>query len=119
MEKNQYNIDKNIHYFCLMQPVQSFFGIGFTCSSDEFQWYECTIDESRYKVDENYKITLRNISGPEYEHYYQSDFMQFIKEGRVIPKTSENMRIETVDFREPIPGSIAMIHHQGQVIVED
>jgi hypothetical protein len=118
MEKNHYGIDKNIHYFCLMEPVQSFLGIGFTCSCDGFNWYECEIDESRYKVDENYKITLRNINGPEYEHYYQSDFMQLIKGGQVIPKTSENMHVKTVDFWESIPGSIAMLHHQGQVIIE-
>lgn len=118
MENNHYNINKHIHYFCLMRPVQSLFGISFTCSSDELQWYECEVDESRYKVDENYKVTLRNINGPEYEHYYQSDFMQLIDDGLVFPKTSENMRIVTVDFHEPIPGSIAMLHHQGQVIVE-
>lgn len=118
MEKNRYNINKHIHYFCLMRPVQSLFGISFTCSSDALQWYECEVDESRYKVDKNYKITLRNINGPEYEHYYQSDFMQLIDGGLVFPKTSENMRIVTVDFYEPIPGSIAMLHHQGQVIVE-
>ncbi len=118
MEKNRYNINKNIHYFCLMRPVQSIFGISFTCSSDELQWYECEVDESRYKVDENYKVTLRNINGPEYEHYYQSDFKQLIDDGLVFPKTSENMHVETVDFWEPIHGSIAMLHHQGQVIVE-
>ncbi len=118
MEKNRYNIDKSIHYFCLMQPIQSFFNISFTCSSDAFEWFECEIDESRYQVDDNYKITLRALDGRAYEHYYQSDFMSLIKGGQVIPKTSDKMHIEEINFIEPIPGTIAYLKHEGSCIVE-
>ena len=63
--KNYRHINKDIHYFCLMHPIDysfSHFGIAFTSSSDEPIWFECEVDESRYKVDDNYKITLKAIN---------------------------------------------------------
>lgn len=118
MEKNRRNIDKNATYFCLMQPTQSIFSINFTCSSDEFEWFECIIDETRYKVDDNYKVTLRALNDGAYEHYYQEDFISLLKDGLIVKKTSDTMHIEHLDFYEPIPGTIAYLHHEGSHIVE-
>ncbi len=117
MEKNYRHINKDIHYFCLMHPIQSFFGISFTTSSDEPEWLECEVVEDRYKVDDNSKSTLRAINGCAREHYYQDDFLSLIYEGFIIPKTSDDMHIEVVSFNEPIPNSIAYIHHDGQCVV--
>lgn len=120
VEPNYRNIDKEAHYFCLMQPIETFMGmISFTSSDSPWLWFECVVDESRYKVDDNYKITLRAINGCAYEHYYQDDFLMLIREGRIVKKTSESLHAEFVDFYEPIPGTIAYLHHQGHVLVED
>ena len=117
MEKNRNHINKDIHYFCLMRPIQYVFGLAFTSSSDELEWVECYVDEERYKVEDSYKITLRAIDGSAYEHYYQSDFLQLMYEGLIVPKTNEDIHVETVFLDEPIPNSIAHIHHEGQVLV--
>lgn len=118
LEKNYRNIDKDATYFCLMQPIQSIFGLSFTCSSDAFEWFECIIDETRYKVDDNYKVTLRALNGGAYEHYYQDDFISLLKDGLIVKKTSDKMHVEHVNFYEPIPGTIAYLHHEGSCIVE-
>lgn len=56
MEKNRNHINKDIHYFCKMRPIQSIFGIAFTSSSDELEWFECYVDEERYKVEDKVRI---------------------------------------------------------------
>ena len=117
MEKNRNHINKDIHYFCMMRPIQSLFGISFTSSSDELEWFECYVDEERYKVADNYKITLRAVDGRAYEHYYQSDFLQLMWEGFIVPKTSDDIHVEYVSFNEPIPNTCAYIHHEGQILV--
>lgn len=116
-EKNTNNINKDIHYFCLMRPTQSILGISFTSSSDELEWFECYVDEERYKVEDNYKITLRAIDGRAYEHFYQDDFLHLMWEGLIIPKTSDDIHVEYKSFDEPIPNTTAHIHHEGQLLV--
>lgn len=116
-EKNCNHINKDIHYFCLMRPIQSIFGIGFTSSSDASEWFECYVDEEQYKVEDNYKITLRAIDGRAYEHYYQDDFLSLMWKGFIVPKTSDDIHVEYVSFDEPIPNTIAYIHHEGQHLV--
>ena len=48
------HINKNIHYFCKMRPIQSIFGIGFTSSAVPLEWFVCYVDEEHYKVEVNY-----------------------------------------------------------------
>ena len=62
MEKNYRQINKDIHYFCLMRPIIPLFGgFGFTSSLDAEEWFECYVDEERYKVDDNYKTSDEKI----------------------------------------------------------
>lgn len=118
LKQNRNNINKDIHYFCLMRPINTFMGmISFTSSDDPLMWFECKVDESQYKVDDSYKITLRAINGGAYEHFYQSDFLSLMYDGFIIPKTSDDMHIEVVEFDEHIPNSIATLHHYGQAVV--
>jgi hypothetical protein len=115
-------IDKNIHYFALMEPtnfILGSFSVSFVNSHSDLEWFECLIDESQYKVDDQYKITLRNINGSEYRHYYINDFKKLAEDGYIIPKTSDKMHIKNVSFKEYIPGTIAYLQHDGQCIVED
>ena len=116
MEKNRNHINKDIHYFCLMRPIQRILNVAFTNSSDSLQWFECCVDEGRYKVEDNYKITLRDINNNAYEHYYQDDFLQLMYEGLIVPKTNEDIHVEYVSFDEPIPNTVAYIHHEGQFL---
>ena len=117
MEKNYRHINRDIHYFCLMRPIQRILGVAFTNSSDAMEWFECYVDENQYKVDDNYKITLRDINNNAYEHYYQDDFLSLMHKGFIVPKTNEDIHVEHVDFYEPIPNSIAYLHHEGQMLV--
>ena len=70
----------------------------------------------KYKVEDNYKITLRAIDGRAYEHYYQDDFLSLMWNGFIVPKTCEDIHVEYVSFDEPIPNTIAYLHHEGQVL---
>ena len=116
------NIDKNIHYFALMEPVTTILGVSFahiSAHGGNLEWFECEIDKSRYAVEDGYKVTLRNINGSEYYHYYQCDFNSLIEDGCIVPKTSDKMHIENFNFKEYIPGTCAYIEHRGQYIVEN
>ena len=117
MEKNSNHINKDIHYFCMMRSIQSISKIRFTSSSNSLEWFECYVDEEQYKVEDNYKITLRAIDGRAYEHYYQDDFLSLMWKGFIVPKTSDDIHVEYVSFDEPVPNTIAYIHHEGQVLV--
>ena len=118
VEKNYRNINKNIHYFALMQVPDHYFGIISCVSSDSpWYWIECYVDEERYKVEDNYKITLRACNGCTYEHYYQDDFLSLMYEGLIVPKTSEDIHMEIVSFKEFIPNSIAYLEHTGCLLV--
>jgi hypothetical protein len=56
-----------------MLPIQDTgFGFGFTSSVDEAVVVPCTIDESRYKVSEGYKITLKSM----YDNFGKEDLYQ-------------------------------------------
>lgn len=118
MEKNYRNIDKDAIYFCLMRPIERLMGFSFTSSDTPFEWFECKIDESRYKVEDNYKITLRALNNEAYEHYYQDDFLSLMEKGLIVKKTSNKLHAEYVSFIEPIPGTIAYIQHEGSVLVD-
>lgn len=56
-------------------------GIAFRSHSAPQDTVECVIDESRYRVSEDYKITLRACD-PAYgrEHYYISDLNSILRE---------------------------------------
>lgn len=78
---------KNIRIFAPMRPLEMIGfipGIAFKSSDSEEKVVECEIDESRYKVKDNYKITLKSIDKPDNgaffgkEHYYISDLNSII-----------------------------------------
>jgi hypothetical protein len=37
--------------------------------------------------------------------------------GFIVPKTNEDIHVEYMSFDEPIPNTIAYIHHEGQILV--
>lgn len=103
--------------FAQMDTISAVLPIGVAViNSAGNTWVECRVDESRYKIDEGYKITLRPIvPGFAYEHYYQSDFMSLVESGHIIPKTKENQKVEHVCAMEPLCGQAYLIH-EGDIV---
>ena len=87
-------------------------------SGDKETWTECKIDESRYKVSDGYKITLRSIDPMfTYNHYYQSDFMSLMKSGWIIVKTSDKQTIQHIKWLEHLCGK-AYVVHEADIVTE-
>lgn len=76
---------ENCIFLIPMKPVRTVLGlISYTSSSDEDFVVPAEICEERYKVSENYKITLKSIyKGFGKEHLYVMDLEQLIDQGTV------------------------------------
>jgi len=75
---------RNLRIFAPMSRLQYIGlipGIAFRTSDQPEVETECFISEDRYKVDENYKVTLQAMK-PEYgsHHFYQSDFDTIVRD---------------------------------------
>ena len=80
------NIDVDDLRFMMKTPRLSFLGIlSLAMSSDsDSVWQECIVDQSRYKVCDGYKITLRPIDcNYKIKSFYQSDFNDSLKNGNI------------------------------------
>lgn len=67
----------NLRFFIPMRPLHSLgaFG-GYTSSDDPMVTAECVIDETRYRIEDGHKITLRAVdTAYGSEHFYQMDFV--------------------------------------------
>lgn len=111
---NFYNIDKTKHYWALLRPIHNVYWFCFTSSDNPVMWVECEVDESRYKVDDGYKITLRPLN-PFYgkEDYHQSDFVSLLNEGLIVEAKGQKP-IKVVE-REYIGGGL-YIENSGYVL---
>lgn len=113
-------INTNKRYFVLMHPleiVSPLLRITMKSSNSREKWVECYIDESRYKVADGYKVTLKAID-ERYgsESFYQCDFISLLKAGRIIEKTNFAQHTEEVFWREPLCGA-AYLQHSAYVVV--
>lgn len=73
---------ENVEISIPMLPIRDAGFIQYTSSSDEAVMVPCTITEDRYKVSENYKVTLvSKVPGFGREHFYQMDLEQMIRSG--------------------------------------
>lgn len=123
MEKNIYNIDKNAHYFVLMHPLEKIvvpymgFAVCFKSSDSREKWVECVVVEDRYKVDDNYKITLKAID-ENYgsETFYQMDFKTALKCGDIVKKTDNNWHIEEEIWYTPLCGAAYIVTSAYKVV---
>ena len=79
---------ENVMFVAAMRPLRQI-GVGpvninYTSSSDELIDVPCMISEDRYKLEDNYKITLKPIyEGVASEHFYISDLCNLIRQGSV------------------------------------
>lgn len=76
---------ENCLFLVPMKPVRTVFGlISYTSSSDQELVVPAEISEKRYKLSDNYKITLRSMyKSYGQEHYYLSDLNLLIEKGIV------------------------------------
>lgn len=79
---------ENIVFIVPMLPVRRVLGVvTSTSTSDKLVNVECVIDESKYKLEDNYKITLQ-AKDRKYgsDDFYQSDLASLISEGKITVK---------------------------------
>lgn len=109
---NSFGGVENAEFFAIMNKFEVItpFGVGLS-SSRGATYTLCKIDESRYKVEDGYKITLQPIDNRfAHEHYYIDDFISLMKCGIIVPKTNENTCIVHHKVAEPLYGSATLIH---------
>jgi len=106
-EKNPYNINKDSHYFALMNPLCAG---GWFADGNKHDWVECEIVEDRYAVDDGYKVTLKPLD-PYHarEDFYQPDFVSLMKSGHIVEKTSNNLHIEYEEEHIPLFGNVYLV----------
>lgn len=79
---------ENIRFLIPMRPVKRVLSIAYTSTNDEAQKVLAKIDETRYKIEDGYKITLvaenQEVYGNRhYYHYYQTYLLTLIKNGHI------------------------------------
>lgn len=76
---------ENCMFLVPMRPVRNYFGlISLKSSNDPEIIVPAKITEERYKLKDDYKITLKSIyDGFGVEHYYISDFESSIEDGYI------------------------------------
>jgi hypothetical protein len=106
-EKNPYGIDKNAHYFALMNPIC---GFGFFADGNKHDWVECEIVEDRYEVDDGYKVTLKPLD-PYHarQDYYQCDFIALMKSGHIVKKTNDSLHIKHEEIHIPLTDTVYLV----------
>lgn len=111
------------HFFVQMEGVEPTLfcaiGIGIGINDGYRTWRECVVDESRFPLEQGYKITLKAIDGSNgYEHYYMMDFLQLLEKGFILPTTEKNSHIEHIIWEEPIENTCAVYRHEADVVIE-
>lgn len=113
----------NSHYFVPMMKFGDY-GLAIACSDVErTHMVECKIkpyhDNSYdYKVyaipvDPSDEAIYMNIA------FYTKTFEELIKEGKIVEKTSDNMKVVPVMEYEHISGSAYYVHEGEDIVVED
>lgn len=109
---------ENFRCFAQLPIINMRTPFGFCITGDERTWVECKINESRYKVDDGYKISLEPLDKEHFtwEHYYQSDFMQLVKSGHIIAKTHSDQSVQHIVMAEHLCGAAYLIH-EGDIVI--
>ena len=108
---------ENVRFFAQMEKIEAILPWGMAMTSaNNTTWVECKIDESRYKVEEGYKLTLVSLNKYyTYNHYYQSDFESLVKEGCILIKVNDADRVKHIKWAESLCGNVCVIHEADVV----
>lgn len=110
-------IDKTKHYFCQMETFSIITPFGFGITSGNRSWVECEISEHKYKLEENYKVTLVPLDKRFAAHdFYVNDFELLLKDGSILEKTNENQHVEFVSWLENLTPTVN-VEHTGYIVV--
>lgn len=98
--------DSNKHYFVLMHSLE--FGIYKSSNSRE-TFVECVIDETEYKLEEDYKVTFRALD-TRYgtETYYLNTAEYLLEKGFIVP--AEGKSVKEITWAEPLTDKVNVIH---------
>lgn len=109
---------ENFRCFALMGKITTITPFGFCLvSGNRETWTECRIDETRYKIEDGYKITIKSIDPFfSYDHYYQHDFMEMVKAGFIIVKERDNQYIKHVKWIERDCCGVPIVHEADVVM---
>jgi hypothetical protein len=100
---------KNLRFYIPMRRLEFagiIPGIAFTSSTSEEEVVLCNIDEVRYKIKDDYKITL-TANDPRYgkNHFYISDLHTLFSDSRRENDGRFRCYVETIDgYTEVYPG---------------
>ncbi len=79
---------KNLRFVVPMRKFERvYFGLIRAYTSDQYENHNCIITENpkltRYKIEDNYKITLMSLDDMQIEHYYVGDLNSLIHHGNI------------------------------------
>jgi hypothetical protein len=75
---------ENVYFIAKVRPLRKVMFISYTSSSDPEIEMLCKINTERYKVEDDYKITLEPIyEGFAKKDYYISDLQNIINRGHI------------------------------------
>ncbi len=80
----KYHKTESLLVMAKLRPVRHILFVSYTSSNDEPVLVPCTIDESRYKMKDGYKVAIKSIyEGFGGETYYLSDFNSLWHSGAI------------------------------------
>jgi len=106
----------NIRFYVPMHPLEGCFFIQYTSSNSPEYLVECYIDETRYKVDDDYKITLKACDERfGCKHYYICDLETHIKAG-IISIIKDGDELESSWQEEPFCGGFTLKSYTTSIV---
>lgn len=85
-----------IRFILPLHPLERIGIISFTSSNTPVTYHECQIDESRYPLEDNYKIGLVSLKDGQRQNFYLSDFVHLLNEGVYFISERNTFKTETL-----------------------
>lgn len=118
--ENFYKINTEGRYFVPLRPRHNYGFISVVCDSDETHMIECKLEPYEfsgfdYKL---YAVPVDPDLRPYFERrrFYSCDFRSLVKEGYIVEKTSDDMRVVPVHAMEHLCGGAYLIHDFETII---
>lgn len=118
--ENFYKINTEGRYFVPLYTVSNYGFVSLINASDEPHMIECKLEPYEfsgfdYKL---YAVPVDPDLRPYFERrrFYSCDFQSLIKEGYIVEKTSDDMRVVPVHAMEHLCGSAYLVHDFETII---